>query len=268
MDSNASLNVVPAGFPPPGVSSNFVNPPSLLKEVIAATVTVQTVTLLFIMIRFYENIYAKQLRPEDYCLYAAWLALIAQATLICINTTQGIARHIWDVPLSVLISGTRTYNYIFMCYTISGGFAKATIFLQFKRIFTSPRIRNAVYWAITVSLVMNALAYTIFLFLYISTCWPREKIWNPTAGGHCMDSNRLNMAIGGLNTLSDIEAFFVPVWAVWKLKIDVKKKISILAVFAVGAVAVAIGCIGLYFRVLILQRFDKTWLLTQTGLIW
>lgn len=83
-----------------------------------------------------------------------------------------------------------------------------------------------------------------------------------------MDSNHLNMAIGGLNTLSDIEAFFVPGWVVWKLKIDVKKKISILVVFAVGALAVAIGCIGLYFRVLILQRFDKTWLLTQTGLIW
>lgn len=50
-----------------------------------------------------------------------------------------------------------------------------------------------------------------------------------------MDSNRLNMAIGGLNTLSDVEAFLVPVWAVWKLRIEAKKKILILAVFAAGA---------------------------------
>ncbi|KAF1970707.1 hypothetical protein BU23DRAFT_556657 [Bimuria novae-zelandiae CBS 107.79] len=244
-----------------------MDPPSLLNEVVVATAIVQIVTLLFILIRFYENLYSRQLRAEDYFSYGAWGALIAQAILLCINTVEGIASHMWDVPVSVLIEGSRRYNYIFMCYTISGGFAKATVFMQFKRIFTSPRIQDEVYWVITVSVVLNAVAYTIFLFLYVFTCLPRERIWNPTVEGRCMDSNRLNVAIGGLNVLSDVEAFLVPVWAVWKLKMDVKKKISILAVFAAGALAVAVGLIGLYYRVLILERPDSTWLLMQTGLI-
>ncbi|KAJ4355383.1 uncharacterized protein N0V89_003399 [Didymosphaeria variabile] len=229
-----TMNSSVASPPPPGPQPNFVNPPNLLNQVIAATVSVQAITLLFILIRLYENIYARLLRPEDIFSYTAWLAFIAQATLICINTTHGIARHIGDVPVPTLIAGSRRYSYIFICYTISGGFAKATIFMQLKRIFTSPRIRDAVYWVITVSLALNAVAYTTFLFLYVFTCWPREKIWTPTVPGRCMDSNRLNMAIGGLNTLSDVEAFLVPMWAVWKLRFDVRKKVSILAVFAVG----------------------------------
>ena len=89
--------------------------------------------------------------------------------------------------------------------------------------------------SVTISLVFNALAYTAFLFLYIFTCWPREKIWDPSVEGKCMDSNKLNMAIGGLNTFSDIEAFFVPIWAIWKLKMCVKAKLAIWAVFTWGA---------------------------------
>jgi hypothetical protein len=32
--------------------------------------------------------------------------------------------------------------------------------------------------------------------------------------------------------------------------------------------AVAIGCVGLYYRVILLQQSDFSWLLTQAGLIW
>lgn len=82
-----------------------------------------------------------------------------------------------------------------------------------------------------------------------------------------MNSNRLDIAIGVLNTVSDIEAFLVPIWAVWQLRMDVKKKLAVLAAFSMGAIAVAIGCLGMYFRVLILQREDATWLSTQIGII-
>ncbi|KAF9736538.1 hypothetical protein PMIN06_004830 [Paraphaeosphaeria minitans] len=248
-------------------ASNHADPPSLLAEVIAATITIQGITLVFILLRIYENISSRQLRLEDYCSYLSYLAFIAYATLTCVNASHGLARHTWDIPLPSAIEGARRRSYVFICYTVSGGFAKATVLMQLKRIFTSPGINDAVYWAITASLLTCALSYTTFLFLYLFACHPREKMWNPSLPGHCMDSNRLNLGMGGLNSLSDVEAFLVPVWAVWKMRIEARKKVSIMAVFAVGAVAVAVGCLGLYFRVLVLQRADKTWLLTQMGII-
>ncbi|PVI08013.1 hypothetical protein DM02DRAFT_511120 [Periconia macrospinosa] len=261
-----NLKAIPAGKPPPSVQSNLVNPPSLLGAVIASTVVIQLLTLVFMLVRFYVNYHAPKLRIEDYCSCMAWIAFIIQAALLCLNSSRGMAVHFWDASLSTLIEGRRLCNFTFIFYTISGGFAKATVFLQFQRIFTTPNIRGAVFWVIRISLWANALAYTTFLFLHIFICWPRERIANPTVPGHCMDSNRLNMALGGLNTFSDIEAFFVPAWAVWRLHLDVKRKLSVFAVFAVGALAVAIGCLGMYYRVLVSQRPDKTWLLTQTSI--
>lgn len=235
MSSTVDLSTIPAGTPPPGIKSNFVDPPSLLGAAIVSTVVIQVLTLLFMLVRFYVNFKVPTFRIEDFCSVMAWLAFIVQSGLICFNSSRGMAVHLWDVSLSTLIEGSRLYNIIFMFYTISGGFAKAAVFLQFKRIFTITTLKGSVYWVIRISLYANALAYTTFLFLYIFTCWPREKIWNPSVPGRCMDSNRLNMAIGGLNTFSDIEAFFVPAWAIWKLQLDVRRKLSVFAVFAVGA---------------------------------
>lgn len=216
------------------MQSNFVDPPDLMAALIISTVVILLTTLAFVAARAYVNVWTHTFRPEDIFSYIAWIALIFQAALIVNNGSEGMARHMWDVDVPTLTQGFRRYNIIFICYTISGGFAKATIFLQLKRIFTTP-LRGVVYWVILVSLILNALAYTSFLFLYIFTCWPRQKIWDQSVPGRCMDSNKLNMAIGALNTISDIEAFFVPAWAIWQLSLDVKKKISVFAVFAVGA---------------------------------
>jgi hypothetical protein len=85
------------------------------------------------------------------------------------------------------------------------------------------------------SLIANALFYTAMFFLYVFTCWPREKIWKPSIEGKCIDSNKLNMAMGTLNVISDVEAFVVPVWAIWKLSMKLQRKIAVLAIFGVGA---------------------------------
>ena len=128
-------------------------------------------------------------------------------------------------------------------------------------------MRDVVYWVITGSLIANTLAYTTFLFLYIFTCWPRDKIWYPIVPGRCMPVNELNLAVGTLNAILDIEALFVPAWAIWQLRMEVRKKLSVFAVFAVGALAVAIGCLGMYYRVRTLtHKDDATWTLTQSSI--
>ncbi|KAF2703203.1 hypothetical protein K504DRAFT_474066 [Pleomassaria siparia CBS 279.74] len=258
--------LTPVATPPPGIQSNFIDPPSLMSAVIVGTIVVQLSTLPFIFTRAFVNITTRTVLPEDILSYLAYGAFIAQNTLIIINSTHGMARHTWDVSLATIVPGTRMYNIIFICYTVSGGFAKACVFLQLKRIFTTV-LKGLVYWVIVGSLTVNAIAYTCFLFLYLFTCWPREKIWSPFLPGRCMDSNTLHTAIGGLNTFSDIEAFLVPIFAIWQMQMELRKKLEVLAVFAVGLFAVATGCVGMYYRVLVLTGPDVTWSLTQTAIV-
>jgi hypothetical protein len=117
---------------------------------------------------------------------------------------------------------------------VSGGFAKTTIFLQMKKIFTT-QLKGSVYWVIMFSLLANAVAYTVLLFLYIFTCRPREKLRNPMLPGYCIDRKATIIAMAIVNIISDVEAIIVPAWAIWQLQLALKKKLSVFAVFAVGA---------------------------------
>jgi hypothetical protein len=220
------LSKIPAGVPPPGQYPNFVKPPTLLIAVIATSVVIHTITLLFILARAYVNIWTRRIQPEDVCIYTAWCAFIAFTGLVIYNSTTGMARHIWDTNLITLFPGAYTYSNIFICYAIAGGFAKAALFWQFKKIFTT-KVRGKMYWVIIGSIVANVLAYLALMFLYIFNCWPRSKLMNPVLPGHCMDWKITIIVIGAVNLVSDIEAFFVPAWAIWQLQLAVKKKIEV-----------------------------------------
>ncbi|CAA9967076.1 hypothetical protein PTMSG1_10435 [Pyrenophora teres f. maculata] len=261
------LTTMPAGAPPPGVQPNFANPHTLLAATIATAIVIHIITLAFVLIRIYSNILIRRICPEDVFLYLAWLAFIAETGLTVYNSDTGMmARHMWDMSVATVTQGSYRYTNIFVCYAISSGFAKATVFLQVKKIFTTKQ-RGTVYWVIMVSLVANAAAYTALLFIYVFNCWPLAKRLNPELPGHCIDWQSSIIAIGAVNLVSDIEAFLVPTWAIWQLQMDVKKKLEVFAVFAVGAVAVGIAGVGLHYRVLVLTAYDTTWCLAQTAML-
>ncbi|KAJ4336214.1 hypothetical protein N0V95_008665 [Ascochyta clinopodiicola] len=222
--------------PPHGLRSNFVDPPTMMSIAVAGTAVIHLVTIPFVLARAYVNVFvSKKLHIEDYLCYLSYTGCIAYTAAIVHAESIGMARHMWDIPLSTFTEILYICNIVFVCYTATGGLAKTMVFLQLKKIFTTGAY-DAVFWVIVVSLVANAIFYTAMLFLYIFTCWPREKIWNSTVEGLCLDSNKLNMAMGTLNVISDMEAFAVPVWAIWHLSMELKRKIGVFAVFSVGAV--------------------------------
>jgi hypothetical protein len=234
--ANPDPNTTPVLPPTPPVKSNFTDPETLMPALIAGTILIHTTTLLFVAARLFVNVFiVKKVRLEDYLCYLAYLCLIGYTAAIMRAEVLGLNRHMWDVTLAMLPDILRVCNKVFCFYTAAGGLAKTVVFLQIKRIFTTKQ-RGVVFWVIVGSLIANALFYTAMLFLYIFTCWPREKIWNPTVEGRCVDSNKLNMAMGVLNVISDVEVFLVPAWAIWQLNMRLKQKIQVFIVFSVGAV--------------------------------
>jgi len=206
----------------------------MMSAAIAWTVIIHLFTLPFILVRVYINFVSKRLHIEDYLCYLSYLGCIAYTIAILHAESVGLARHLWDIPLATFTNVLYSCNIVFICYTATGGLAKTMVFLQLKKVFTTGAY-DAVFWVIVGSLVVNAVFYLAMLFMYIFTCWPREKIWDSSIEGHCLDSNNLNMAMGILNVISDMEAFAVPVWAICHLSMELKRKISVLAVFGVGA---------------------------------
>ncbi|KAH7081343.1 hypothetical protein BKA63DRAFT_503639 [Paraphoma chrysanthemicola] len=178
-----------------------------------------------------------------------------------------MAQHWEDVEKSQLAEISYRLNIICVVYALSGGLAKTSVFLQLKTFFAPGPMRDAAWWVITISLIANAMAYITIMMLYMFTCLPREKIWHAEVKGRCMDWDGVSIAVGILNTMSDIETFLVPVWCVLRLHTDVWTKLGALAVFASGALAAIIGLLGMCWRLRVLEGGDYTWLLSELSLI-
>ncbi|CAI6311659.1 unnamed protein product [Periconia digitata] len=230
MDDLSQIPVIP---PPPGSVSDFANPPTLMTGVIAGTAIIQAVVLPFLLTRIIVNAMTRRFRLEDALCYLAYLAMIAQATLVVYASAIGGARHAWDISLLTLGTVMRYYNYILSCWTLSAYFGRIFILLQFKRLFTAKDKKGSVYWIIVGSIIGNTALYFAFLMSYTFECYPREKIWNPTVEGRCVATTKLQLATGILRFCC----------------------------------AIGIACVGLWLRIETARALDFTWPLTQLAIV-
>ena len=73
------------------------------------------------------------------------------------------------------------------------------------------------------------------MFVAIFICNPRAKFWDPQMPGKCVDINSVNIITSVINAASDLILLTLPIICVWKLQMDLKRKIGVSAVFATAA---------------------------------
>jgi hypothetical protein len=112
--------------------------------------------------------------------------------------------------------------------------AKYFIIIHLKRIFCPPGPRTAVWWAFNGLIVISVSYYISCFFTFLFQCIPREKIWNPALEGRCIDNNGGVLSAGIINLVIDCGVLFTPIWAIWHLNMPLKRKLGVIAIFAVG----------------------------------
>lgn len=113
-------------------------------------------------------------------------------------------------------------------------FAKAAVLVQLMRIFT-PNKSGPVYWTIHALLWINLALYVALFFAIAFECSPQSKIWDAySPNGRCIERTTMLIVQGSVNILSNLFMLLLPIWAIWHLHLETKRKIGIIAVFAVG----------------------------------
>lgn len=120
-------------------------------------------------------------------------------------------------------------------YGASAAFIKATILLLYLRVFT-PRRWTPLDYTIRVFIVIVVLFPASISVAKIFECTPRARIWNNTIQGTCIGLAAMLNASGIFNIIFDVVILLVPIPALWKLKVERKKKIGIYLIFTVGVV--------------------------------
>ena len=112
--------------------------------------------------------------------------------------------------------------------------AKLCVLMQMLRIFRGTK-KDSVYWTILLLIWSNFILYVTVTFCFIFACGPRDQFSDSMLLGTCVRTTESYiLATSAINIASDFSILLLPVYAVWKLKIELKRKITISAVFGTG----------------------------------
>lgn len=239
----------PVGTPPPGLTSNRVDPPSLSWAGRVSVYTTLPLMLAFLFLRFHVRLRSHQLGPDDFvCLIAAAsiTAFCVQALLLFLHDVYG--RHSWDFPLSELTNYYVKYQLLTAClYDVACIFTKASLLILYLRIFRPLRRARILIW---MGVIFVAVFYTICLAIRLGLCVPRGVSWVRTSvEPRCRQPMlQLNVAQGVINVLTDFYALAIPLALVLGLHLSMARKAGVLGIFLTGILACAFSVAGAVFR--------------------
>lgn len=113
-------------------------------------------------------------------------------------------------------------------------FARMSILFFYLRIFSSSGFR----WVVLAAIAANVAIGVGFTFADAFQCKPVSYFWNMWDGEHegsCVSISTITWSHSVLNILLDIATLFMAVWMVKQLKMDLRRKLSVIAMFALGS---------------------------------
>ncbi|PVH92218.1 hypothetical protein DM02DRAFT_605614 [Periconia macrospinosa] len=265
-DSSPSAEL-PALSPPPNVTSNFTDPPSLMPWIIAVLVVTMILMFAVVGIRVFTRVkLVKEWRLEDYLAIAALVGVSVWNILFAFTANLGLSRHQWDVRLKDLPRLLLLTNILETIYGPTMFALKLSVLLQLKRIFCSSYQRDSVWWILMTLIASVTIYYWACFFSFVFQCWPRAKIENPGIDGVCIDILSATLAAGIINLVTDVGMLVAPMFAIWRLQMPIKRKFGVAAVFGVGLFACITGLLGVIWRWPLLKSSDFTWIISKVGL--
>ncbi len=121
---------------------------------------------------------------------------------------------------------------------------KISILLMYRRIFDTEAFRKAT-WIVGAACIAWTIAAVVCL---ICQCRPFSGLWNPeyTFTAKCIDIQAYYKAVAASNMALDVIILCMPVYMVWKLKLDASQKLMLSGIFALGGLV----CVASLMRII------------------
>ncbi|KAH8655543.1 hypothetical protein BX600DRAFT_372284, partial [Xylariales sp. PMI_506] len=210
-----------------------------------------------IALRLYSRIaYTKKLWADDFATIIATILLIALAAIDLYSAKLGLGMHYWTIPVekgTLILKLFYASSMIYMLLLVTG---KISILLVYLRIFPTPHIRYAVY-GLSAFLVSHGIVY---LLLNALQCLPVASIWDRyIIDRKCIDVNAIVYSSGILSIFEDIAILLLPIRQVWRLNVDRRQRLTLLAIFSIGLFACLTSIIRMKYVVQYNATYDATW---------
>ena len=176
----------------------------------------------------------------------------------------GFGDHVWDLQDGALTRILRLLYVSEIMYIVVLAITKASIVCMYLRIFWAYRPFQIICYTVLAFITLSSAVITI---LTIVSCEPIAYFWNrDIANGSCLDVTALAYANSGFAVAQDLIITLLPIYMLWSLNMNRKKKFFIGIMLAVGG----LGVIATIVRLKTLSAFgnlsDPAW--TYTPLVY
>lgn len=233
--------------------------------VASLTMISTTLALLSVFARLWSRRLTKQtLAANDYMILVAMLLLSGACGIFFTGALRGgEGEHIQNVnPLAIALF-LKLFVAGQILWAAANSCVKTSILLLYIKLFPVKTMHICCYTTI-------GLTWCYFISVFVEAfalCHPVAYSWDPSIpGGYCTNQNLAFLIAGSTNFALDIIVVVLPTPILWSLRLPLKKKIGVVAMFSLGISICAITLL----RVCWLRQWDlKDLTYTVTpGAIW
>ncbi|KAL4862151.1 hypothetical protein BDV12DRAFT_49687 [Aspergillus spectabilis] len=262
----ATTNLTPAMPPPPGETSNFINPTYSGDKFVAVNCVFLPMAFIALGIRLWTRTFiARGFRWDDFLMIIAFLMSCVLSAVTLDMLKWGLGVHGWDVPISHLSPMFLKLNVAAaIIYCVGTGFLKVSVLLFYMRIFPSRNFHSAVWVLVGIAAGYNIASVLVNVF----ACSPIVKSWDVRiTGGSCINRPVFYFANAGLGIFTDFATVLVPVPWLRRLQMPLRQKIAVGCILAMGCFVGVVSCVRLSSLYTLLNDDDLTWA-TTNALMW
>ncbi|KAI0509121.1 hypothetical protein F5B22DRAFT_658710 [Xylaria bambusicola] len=192
------------------------------------------------------------LDASDWFLLVAWIFFAAVNISWAVGTKFEIGRH------AVVVTDIRKVQVIAVvgevAYTFAITLIKFSVLALYARAFPGPKFRYCV-WGVALFVFGWGMSGSV---VAIFQCKSIDDVWRPNTRDLCISLGLRNLVFGIINVVTDIIIMAMVIPLVWNHKVMGQERWLVLATFAVGISAWALGIVRLPFSIKVSAN-DRTW---------
>ncbi|KAJ5176784.1 uncharacterized protein N7482_002661 [Penicillium canariense] len=185
----------------------------------------------FVGIRIYTRLrFLRRLEVNDWMVVIALINSFVFMGLDIVEATSGMGMHMKEIPPNILERQLKAFWLTIPFYNAAVLCAKASILLQYFRVFPTRRMRIVCWVMIT---ILGAYGTWCIISAFLN-CLPVAKFWDDNIPGFCLSKPGLWFSNASMHITTDLVILIIPIPALIAIDIPRKQKIALMLMFAVG----------------------------------
>ncbi|KAL4737606.1 hypothetical protein BDV11DRAFT_216601 [Aspergillus similis] len=224
---------------------SYLSPPGTQGLIISIVFT--SLAAFSVLARVYtRSKLIKRMEANDWMIVIALTLSVVFMSFFIVEALNGMGMHLVDIPTPILLNQMKAFWLSIPFYNAALLCAKASILMQYFRVFPSRCMRH-ICWTMIGILITYGTWAVLSGFL---NCIPVARFWDPTIPGSCLSSKALWFSNASMHIAMDLAILVIPIPALYSLELPRKQKVALISIFAVGGFV----CITSICRLVSLKR--------------